>query len=89
MLMNGTECQWNVDVAMYGHPEGIAGVLTVYYFTALHSCSAKFRYGNKCWSAWSKPNWNSLAQTLEPEYDPGEVTGGLWVGPSQTYARPV
>ncbi len=54
---------------------------TVYYFTALHSCSAKFRYGNKCWSAWSKPNWNSLAQTLEPEYDPGEVTGGLWGGP--------
>ena len=53
----------------------------VYYFTALHSCSAKFRYGNKCWSAWSKPNWNSLAQMLEPEYDPGEVTGGLWVGP--------
>ena len=61
----------------------------VYYFTALHSCSAKFRYGNKCWSAWSKPNWNSLAQTLEPEYDPGEVTCGLWVGRSQTYARPV
>ena len=61
----------------------------VYYYTALHSCSAKFRYGNKCWSAWSKPNWNSLAQTLEPEYDPGEVTGGLWVGRSQTYARPV
>ena len=26
--MNGTECQWNVDVAIYGHPEGIAGVLT-------------------------------------------------------------
>ena len=25
----------------------------VYYFTALHSCSAKFRYGNKCWSASS------------------------------------
>ena len=28
ILMNGTECQWNVDVAIYGHPEGIAGVLT-------------------------------------------------------------
>ncbi len=26
--MNGTEWKWNVDVAIYGHPEGIAGVLT-------------------------------------------------------------
>ena len=64
----------------------VLALAIVYYFTALHSCSA---YGNKCWSAWSKPNWNSLAQTLEPEYDLSEVTGGLWVGRSQTYARPV
>ncbi len=28
ILINGTECQWNVDVTIYGHPEGIAGVLT-------------------------------------------------------------
>ncbi len=37
--MNGTECQWNVDVAIYGHPEGIAGVLTARPFKNLSSYS--------------------------------------------------
>ncbi len=45
----------------------------VYYFTALHSCSAKFRYGNKCWSAWSK--LSSLEQFGSDAGD-GWVMGG-------------